>query len=437
MKTILLMIALFSTSLAHAQGPGMICSGSTSSTPTVRADGYAERVSDFIITCTGGTPTINGGMVPAVNLTVFVNTNITSQMLAAAGAPGDWSEALLLIGTDGAEPSGTATTAGNLRYCTSTGCTMKGVGAPGGANYLATDSQNTNPANVFQGRQSGANQIIFMGVPVDPPGNGHTRTLRITNIRANPNTLAYSLTIPTSILMVVNSTGFAIGNNMQTIAMSLGGLVTGCEGSAKSSGVSFRENFASSFKTGGTAASNIPGANQTTENGFYNKTFAVSGANNFIAAVDQMTSNINNAGLAFAGTRLMVTFNEPSNQDIWLQSYIPLVDTATGNISGYAALVGGTLTAPNPLPTTASESTLTKVTVAAGVGSAVYEIMLTSLTKVEDLSIPFFDSTGKSLTFTGTADINLATSGGSGAASLTAPVPRFNATPTKTWTIGP
>ena len=433
MKIRILIILLLGAPLAHAQGPPLTCNASAASTPMVRADGFSELVADYVVTCTGGTPTGNGMNVPAGNITVFVNTNATSQMLMAAGAPGDWSEALLLID----EPAGTATTAGNLRYCTSTGCTMKGVGAAGGANYLAGDAQNINPANLYQGRQSGPNQMIFLGVPIDPPGVGHTRTLRITNVRVNANALGYSLTVPSNVQMVVMATAFNINNNNQVVGSSLGGLLTGCEGSTKSSGVSFRENFASSFKIGGNIASNVAGVSSGTENGFYNKTFAISGANNFVAGVDQLTTNINNAGLAFAGTRLMVTFNEPSNGDIWIPSYVPLVNTANGSISGYAVLASGTVTVPNPAPTTAAQSVLTKVTVAAGTGFAVYEVMQTSATLVEDLSIPFFDSLGNSLTYTGTADIQLATSGGSGSASLTAAVPRFNAAPTKTWTMGP
>jgi len=428
MKKFLLLILFLSAPEAQAQGPMLNCTASVAVTPMLRADSLADLVGDYLITCTGGIITVPGGAVPQYNLTVFINTNLTSQQLMAAGAPGDWSEALLIV--DEAPP------ANQRYYTTAAGCTMLGTGIAGGANYLNTDAHpyNTNPANVFQGRSSAANQVEFIGIPFDPPGAGHTRTMRITNIRANANMLGYSLTVPNNVLMMVNAGGLMINNAMQTVGFSLGGLVTSCDGSTKSSGVSFRENFASSFKTGGTIASNTVGVSSGTENGFYTPLASIVSAGNNSGG---LTTNIGNAGLAFAGTRLMVTFNEVSNAPVYVPSFVPLINVANGNISGYAVLVGGTLTVPSPAPTTAAQSQLTQVTIAASTGNAVYEIMQTDLTKMEDLSIPFFDSLGNSLTFTGTAAINLATSGGSGSPSLTAAVPRFNAAPTKTWTMGP
>ena len=38
----------------------------------------------------------------------------------------------------------------------------------------------------FQGRITGLNGLVFEGVPINPPGRTRSRTVRVTNIRANP-----------------------------------------------------------------------------------------------------------------------------------------------------------------------------------------------------------------------------------------------------------
>jgi hypothetical protein len=49
---------------------------------------------------------------------------------------------------------------------------------------------------------------VFRNVPVIPPGNGRTRTFRITNVRANANGLGASQTlIPTQIVAFVSLSG--------------------------------------------------------------------------------------------------------------------------------------------------------------------------------------------------------------------------------------
>ncbi|MFO0504173.1 MAG: hypothetical protein ACK527_18500 [Acidobacteriota bacterium] len=182
---------------ANAQ-PAFSCSTNAGVPPIVRAEGLTELVGDLILNCTGGVPTASGAPVPQVNFQIFLNTNVTSRLLTSSG---NWSEALLMID----EPAGTSSTAGNLHYCPNTngtGCTAAGVGTPGGISYL----NGTNP-NVYQGRQSGANSLVWLGVPIDPPGTTATRIIRITNVRANANQLGVSSTlIPTQIVMFVSAT---------------------------------------------------------------------------------------------------------------------------------------------------------------------------------------------------------------------------------------
>src|SRR5438874_11882117 len=76
-----------------AQNPPFSCNTSVSVAPIVRAEGYTEHVGDLVLNCTGGVPTTPGALVPQVNFTVFLNTNITSRVLAA----NLYNEALLLV----------------------------------------------------------------------------------------------------------------------------------------------------------------------------------------------------------------------------------------------------------------------------------------------------------------------------------------------------
>jgi hypothetical protein len=195
------------------------CSTNAGVPPIVRAEGLTELVGDLILNCTGGVPTAAGAQVPQVNFQIFLNTNVTSRLLASSG---NWSESLLMID----EPAGTSTSAGNLNYCANTngtGCVAFGVGTPGGVNYLAGGAPN-----VYQGRQSGANSLVWLGVPIDPPGTTATRIIRITNVRANANQLGVSSTlIPTQIVMFVSATSttsIPINNPQQTVAFIQPGL---------------------------------------------------------------------------------------------------------------------------------------------------------------------------------------------------------------------
>ena len=80
-----------SAGTAGAQTPFQCFANGGVSTPA-RSEGYAELVGDLIINCVGGTPTAQGSAVPFVNIEVFLNTSVTSKLLA-----GNWSEAILLI----------------------------------------------------------------------------------------------------------------------------------------------------------------------------------------------------------------------------------------------------------------------------------------------------------------------------------------------------
>lgn len=164
---------------AQAVTPAFQSTAKTQMTPLVRGEGLAEFIGDILLTCTGGTPTPAGQALPMLNIGVVFNTNATSALLA-----NPLSEALLLI--DEPAPSAQGACTGFLvpgdtiprRQITGTGT---GVVVYNGA---------PDRPSIFQGaRWDGPNQLVFMGVPLDPPGANGTRTLRITNVRADANLL--------------------------------------------------------------------------------------------------------------------------------------------------------------------------------------------------------------------------------------------------------
>ena len=341
-------LAFGAASTANAQQVAAFsCVGNAGVPPIVRAEGLTELVGDLVLNCTGGTPTAAGNPVPQANVQIFLNTNVTSRLVADP-----WSEALLMID----EP-----TAAAQRYCSvNGGCAITGVGAAAGSDgfvdgvdYDETSGTGSVP-NVYQGRNAGANSIVWLGVPIDPPGTNATRVIRITNIRANANQLGVSSTlIPTQIVMFISVTGTTsvpINNPQQTVAFIQPGLsfstrqavnsylqcVSFNSAAATDSSkalingmgtiVRFAEGFASSFKRRNAAAyvdgdtsptpvnQNVPGAIYNTESGFLNQTPAIvtgSSANGLAAA-----------GLADHGTRLMARFaNVPAGVVLYASLY--------------------------------------------------------------------------------------------------------------------
>jgi len=321
------------------------CNGNAGVPPIVRAEGLTELVGDLVLNCTGGISTAAGLPVPQVNVQIFLNTNVTSRLTDTSATGGSYNEALLMID----DPSPT-----NQRLCTGSGltCAITGSGAvgspgvPGGVNYAGAGGT----LNVFQGQATGANSIVWLGVPVDPPGSTGTRVIRIVNVRANANQLGVSSTlIPTQIVMFITATGTSsipINNPQQTVAFIQTGLTTSVTNLANrallqcvsdnkdlstsssaamqtglTSYISFTEGFASSFKRrnaaiGSSADSaaivvnqNVPGAIYNSETGFYNNLFATHNGGY-------------QQGLADQGTRLMAKFNNiPAGVAIYTNAY--------------------------------------------------------------------------------------------------------------------
>src|SRR5262249_51216129 len=105
---------------------GLVCQTTVGTPLQLRSEGFTELVGDILINCTGGTPVGAGMTIPLTNITLTLNTQVTSQPLGS----GNLSEALLLID----EPTPSQTSA--AQTCTSnSGCIAIGLG-PGSLNSL-------------------------------------------------------------------------------------------------------------------------------------------------------------------------------------------------------------------------------------------------------------------------------------------------------------
>jgi len=452
--------------------PALSCVSNAGATPLVRAEGEAELVGDIVLNCTGGVSTAAGVTVPAVNIQIFLNTNITSRLDSSS----TYSEALILI--DDPAPA-------NLIPCIGI-CNITGTGAPQGVNF-----KTGGVPNVYQARTFGANSVTWLGVPVDPPGTNGTRTIRITNVRANASQLGTSSTlIPTQITMfisIVPQQALPLNNPSQTVAYVSKGLnfslrkpdnsgstsgvtflqcvnnnkdISGDNTKALNNGISliarFSEGFATAFKRRNTAlgatadvspapinqdnvgglctsgTTTCPGGQYFTETGFYAGT-------EFAAQPNGLAT----AGLADTGTRLMLAFaNVPAGAQIFVSTYeivgttpgssatsrVRLVSTDANGAGAFSA-VSATSTA------TAGPLALAPVAITGGAGIAVYEVMNSNPQASENIDIPIVVAYTSS-TATNVPGLGTATVTGSFAPistvitqSSSAPLPRFIASP--------
>ena len=197
----LALVALLAGFTVSASAQAFQCSNSTGVPPVVRAEGYSELLGDLFLDCTGGIPTPPGQTVPAINIAVNLDVNVSSQTTKVINQV-EFLESLLIID----EPSSPANPAVPILNCGNTNapdntaagagvCSIVGGGSLGaGATYNGTAGH----PNVFQGRSfrlitGQYNQVVFSGVPIDPPGtqcavpvnNQCHRIIRITNIRGD------------------------------------------------------------------------------------------------------------------------------------------------------------------------------------------------------------------------------------------------------------
>ena len=242
-------------------------------TPTLRSEGYTELAGDIVIVCQGGSAPALGSVIPTANITIFLNTAVTSRLLQSTTA-GNASEALLLIDEPGSAltgygpstPQTLCTTPANgagaggctefvgltsivpnavpgqatvvtsgvpvpvAPTITTTGTGTNGAGVANQPCTVSAPCYSTSTsvgANIFQGVVNG-NSVTFFGIPVLPPSTiGATRVFRITNIRANANGVTAGGPTPGSVVASIStsgSTSLPITNSTLTVGFVQQGL---------------------------------------------------------------------------------------------------------------------------------------------------------------------------------------------------------------------
>jgi hypothetical protein len=446
---LLLAVLLLVGSAASAQTSPFQCTANAAVTPLVRAEGLAELVGDLVLNCTGGVPTPPGtNNVPKVNFRIFLNVNVTSWLLDTTG---NWNEAILSIDDPGPAnqvpcPSGSGI---------GTACAMSGVGGAG-LNYRGASPGGT-VYNVFQGQWISPNIVEWLGVAVDPPGTGQSRTIRITNVRANANQLGVSGTlIPSQISMFVSATGttsIPINNPTQVVAVVQDGMEFSvvqnssflqCESATSSPNevaggpcdadvyLRFRERFATAFKERGGIQPVLGGASLNTETGFYNP------------ALPPGAHAINAAGQASQGTRLLARFNSvPSG--VTLRVWTAAVSTAANSCADGTAVEDSPFNSTNLAMrvndadsvgaggTATATAEWRSVSLSSNSGTSTWEIIADGDNPAANDSVYFaVDIVYTANTTSGIPALGTATVNGSfaplstvGTASATAPRPRF------------
>ncbi len=417
-------------------GPLTCTTTNGSVTPTLRAEGFTELMGDIVIVCNGGTAPAAGASIPTVNITIFLNTAVTSRLLPTS-SNNSASEALLLIDEPGSAlggygPSVPQTLCSSVNTGAGFGGCAQVVGTINGTAGVpvSATSPTTPGANVFQG-VVGGNQVTFFGIPVLPPATaGLSRVLRITNIRANangvtaggptPGTVVASISVsPSQSLPISNptlTTGFVtpglntanttLKNASNTGAGSGSGTTFNqCTsvsvGSTSNTGTAlgllqFTENFATAFKvrTQGTTPQNIPGTVYNSESGFQGPATATAPG----------TGATFIAGLADYGTRLKATFsNVPSGVSLFVSTRDVVNSFATPTSNAQAVLVVSETaidgsTGPPVVNQTAVYTSPNGSTVGiapvpvggTGAGNAVWEIVSTNPAQIDSVLFSVF-----------------------------------------------
>ncbi len=408
------LVALLAGFTASASAQAFQCTNSTGVPPVVRAEGYSELMGDLVLDCTGGIPTPPNQTVPPVNILVNLDTYVSSQTTAVINQV-EFLESLLIVD----EPNSASNPTRPLLNCGRTAapdntqagagvCSVLGGGSTGAQNtYDGTDGH----PNVFQGRSfrlitGQTNQVVFSGVPIDPPGticdnpvNGQChRIIRITNIRGDASSKGVSQGNQTSTItsdLIINpSSGLPVDNPTHVVARVQLGLVgpalnhskldfiqcSALDGQSQNLVYSFKEGFSNAFKpqsltqvllngvakpsynfvgndiTQGVANNqNVPGAVYDTESGFVNSFLASAGDDPLNALtggtgagipfsnVGGSATGITKAGIATQGTRLMISFtNIPAGSYVTAPNLVSLTNVIGGGTTGLAVLINNT-----------------------------------------------------------------------------------------------
>jgi len=249
LAAVAVLFALGTPAMAQ-QGLGnpFVCVANAGDPHIVRVEGITELTGDVVLQCSGGIPTPAGQRIPQTNVVLTLNTNITSRLLGSG-----FIDALLTID----EPVPTPASAQNPSVAQvpqpvtappqNTVCfsnTLGGGSSPANCNQEtgtfngiapglpgAAASPYQTQSNIFVAQATAANQVSWLGIPIDAPGTVIQRTVRLTNVRGNACQLGLSSTlIPTQIVAFISvngSSSLVLSNPQQTVAFIQQGLVVG------------------------------------------------------------------------------------------------------------------------------------------------------------------------------------------------------------------
>jgi uncharacterized protein (TIGR03437 family) len=383
-------ILLSSSFVSIAGAAGLTCTPSAV-TPTLHAEGLAERLGDILLMCTDGQPGPVSG-----NLNVFLNVNITNKL-----TPQNFADAVLTVDT-GAGP------------------VSAGVSAV-----------IPNP-----------NQIAFNGVNFTVPASGKV-SFRLSNLRGAVNQLPSGSIVQANLSF--NGAGLGLTSNnlslgvTQTSLLSsvLAGAVPSQQGSALPDSPTFTTllaagtRFASARFTEGTPDSFEP-RGALADNGvrilarFSN---LPSGARLFVPdAIAGSNATTPTAGGDFVVAASGGKYTQGGNGSLLLI-----------RVNGADANGAGGNLALTPAPGATAFDAVSELSVAGGSAQAVYEVVDSNPSVRESAQFPTFiglAGSGDARSIITTEQILLGPVSSVAAASATAPVPRFAAvTPASDCTI--
>jgi len=474
-----LALVTLTVAVASAQ-PAFQCVANAGVPPLVRSEGIAELTGDLVLNCNNGTPTALGGLVPQVNVQIFLNTNITSKVDS-----NDYSEALLMID----EP-----TAAEQVICAAGAACPTITGWPTAPNLVykqhVSGEVTYRPSNVWQGRKGAENSIVWLGVPIDAPGTNFTRIIRITNVRANANQLGVSSTlVPSQIIAYISATGTTsvpINNPQQTVAWIQTGLsfsvrkengdsgsvsLLQCAGSTASrkdlftdptktdkycynGRLRYEENFATAFKTRFALNGYLSGPDQNNPGTIYNGSESgfFSNSSGWLQVAGAP------AGQATQGTRLRAQFNNiPAGVRMYVSvnnaptttgGIARLVNTAADGSGAYSATpASGSTTSCSDWSANVSGvgggREIAEIPIFGGTATAVWEVINTDALTVQRLEfgylVAYAANTANSLPGLGTVTVNGSFAPISTVTKMSAyaPLPRFadTSSATKVWVM--
>ena len=369
---------MLGASTAYAQIPGgsgsVICNLNPANPTVVSVENISALVGDYVLVCSGGTPTPIEQNIPQDNVTLTLNQNITSRLL-----PGGYIDALLTID----EPYPTPGLGGTPNPTTA----PQVVGSPTGQHvcYSVTGGPSSSPANcnvipglwnpgtfLFSGNPydpSGPNgelaynvfvahatsnlgQVTWLGVPIDAPGTAGNRIIRMTNIRANACNAGLSGgLVPTQINGFVSFNGgqsVVVNQSQQVLAYVQAGLLVSSthaslvqcvdvntfgagtnftgqgDVGASTFAVTLKEGYAASFKRKVAATTEVTDVNDT-NNTAPTPQNIVGLSYNSESGFEPTGATAGALGTASQGDRFLLVFNNVNTGvSLWVPQYVAL-----------------------------------------------------------------------------------------------------------------